>query len=134
MELKISKKISHKKIKSKKISSKRHTRIGDSIKKNFILSKNVQQVENTPWSYSIFFVILVLIFGVLIVDLTELQIVKGEEYLKQSEENQVTIKKQTAYRGAILDRNGNILAQNVSSQNLFISIAAFAPSDTLVDT
>ena len=80
--------------------------------------------------------LLVLLLGVYLYFLYDLQIVKGEEYAHRSEEiseKEVTV---TAARGAILDRYGRVLASNKECYNLSIDtdklFASEDPNGTLL--
>ncbi len=64
--------------------------------------------------------ILVLTMIVLFMRLFDLQILKGDEMKKLSEQNRVRIKKILAPRGVIFDRTGKILASTRPSFNLYL--------------
>jgi penicillin-binding protein 2 len=57
---------------------------------------------------------------ILFMRLFDLQILKGEEMKRLSEQNRVRIKKIIAPRGAVFDRNGKLLADTRPSFNLYI--------------
>ncbi|MCS7281439.1 MAG: penicillin-binding protein 2 [Desulfobacterota bacterium] len=65
-------------------------------------------------------IILVSVFIVLVVRLWYLQIIKGEEMRKLSEQNRIRIQKIYAPRGVIYDRKGRILADTRPSFNVYI--------------
>lgn len=135
MRLKVSKKIKSENRVTGTNSRCFRMRIG-SIKKifrnSFVSSKS--DGFNSAWNYVLLVFLVVTLFGVLIKDLTYLQIVQGEEFLNQSENNQVSVETETAYRGAILDRDGNILAQNVSSMNVYISVEDYIDDSGYIDS
>jgi len=64
--------------------------------------------------------VLVLTMIVLFMRLFDLQILRGDEMRKLSEQNRVRIKKILAPRGAIFDRTGKLLASTRPSFNLYI--------------
>ena len=64
--------------------------------------------------------ILALTTIVLFMRLFDLQILKGDEMRRLSEQNRVRIKKIVAPRGTIFDRNGRILADTRPSFNLYL--------------
>ena len=64
--------------------------------------------------------ILVLTMIVLFMRLFDLQILKGDEMRRLSEQNRVRIKKILAPRGTIFDRTGKVLADTRPSFNLYL--------------
>ncbi len=64
--------------------------------------------------------VLVLTMIVLFMRLFDLQILRGEEMRRLSEQNRVRIKKILAPRGAIFDRTGKLLANTRPSFNLYL--------------
>lgn len=66
--------------------------------------------------FSIYIVIFIIF--VLIMRLFYLQILKGKKFLEFSEKNRISIQKVKALRGKILDRNGQIIADNRPSFDL----------------
>lgn len=131
MDLKISKKIETNN-KSRKFNihwNKKEltTTLRNSVKKNH--EDNI----NPAWNYIVLFILFIGIFGILVKDLVTLQVAEGEEMLSKSLTNKVKIKTEPALRGAILDRNGVALAQNVSSMNVYILIENYLDSDGYVE-
>jgi penicillin-binding protein 2 len=59
-------------------------------------------------------------FSALILRLWFLQVVNGESYKTQSENNSIHVEEIPPFRGLILDRNGEPLVDNVPSFNLYI--------------
>ena len=49
-----------------------------------------------------------------------LQVINGQKYRTQSENNRIHLQRLTPYRGRILDRNGELLVDNLPSFNLYI--------------
>ena len=78
--------------------------------------------QNRSKGYFFVFAIFFGIFGILLWQLSSLQIAQGSDFAKQSEENQIKVDSITADRGVIFDRNGVKLVENVSSSKLYISI------------
>jgi len=58
-------------------------------------------------------VIMLTLFGLLITRLFSLQVVRHDEYFQYSEDNQLQRERVPAPRGYFLDRNGNVLVDNV---------------------
>jgi len=124
MELKLSKKIANSIPRRKKQASKgRLEPLSFSVKKYF--SKPTAVEKDSPWNYIFVFLLFFVLFVIILSNLTTLQIVKGKEMLDKSNSNQVRIKTETAYRGVIFDRNGNKLAENVPSMNLYIKMEEY---------
>lgn len=65
--------------------------------------------------------ILIVTLAVLLVRLWDLQIMKGNEMKRLSEQNRIRIKKIVAPRGIIYDRNGKVLADTRPSFNIYIT-------------
>jgi len=83
----------------------------------------------SQWNLIYPFLVCALIFGVLIINITYLQVVKGVEMALVSERNQIKIERVTPYRGVIFDRNGVILAENIPSMNVYLSVDNFLEKD-----
>jgi penicillin-binding protein 2 len=128
MKLNISKKINSKKIaKRKRFNLKEKISLVKRSVKSSIRSSSEE--KSSQWNLVFSFVVFILVFGVLIIGIANLQIVKGSEMLEMSEENQIKIETVTPYRGVIFDKNGVVLAENVSSMNVYLSIEDFLNSD-----
>ncbi|MCX8023260.1 MAG: penicillin-binding protein 2 [Syntrophorhabdaceae bacterium] len=84
---------------------------------NFVKDDRTKEDAKYKWCKRI------LIFTVIIlsVRLWDLQIMKGNEMRRQSEQNRVRVKKVIAPRGIIYDRAGRILADTRPSFNLYIT-------------
>ncbi len=72
-------------------------------------------------------------FGLLVVRLSYLQIVKHEELSTQAENNRIAVLPIPPNRGLILDRNGVILANNYSAYTLEIAPSKVADLDATID-
>ena len=68
--------------------------------------------------YNILTVIVYIIGIILLIQIFNLQIVHGEEYLKQSSSRLTRETEIIAARGNVLDRNGNVLAGTVTKYTL----------------
>jgi penicillin-binding protein 2 len=55
------------------------------------------------------------VFGILFFRLWALQVLSGPQYLQAAQDNQLRTRRVAAPRGAILDRNGNVLVANVTA-------------------
>jgi penicillin-binding protein 2 len=89
---------------------------------------------DTRWNYFLIFLVFLLFFGVLIFELSSLQIVKGQEMLGKSENNQIRIRRMPPFRGVIFDRNGKQLAVNNSAMNVYLAIEHYLDEQGLIDT
>jgi penicillin-binding protein 2 len=80
------------------------------------------------WRLIFFRTVMFSIFGIFILRLYYLQFVAGASFNADAEENRIQPLPLAAPRGAILDRNGIILARNVPAFNVTIT-PAFLPED-----
>ncbi len=85
--------------------------------------------NNEQWRYWVIYALLALIFSFYTYRLFVIQIVDGEIYQAQAEENRTSFQSLPTQRGNIYDRNGTILARNVPSYNVVITPAEL-PEDT----
>jgi penicillin-binding protein 2 len=69
----------------------------------------------------VFLFFIILIFSIIILRLSHLQILHGEHYSKLSEQNRLRIIKIPAPRGIIYDRNGVPLVENIPSFSVYLS-------------
>ncbi len=99
-----------------------------------VLNDGSQDKFNPAWNYVLLFVVFVAMFGFLFYQLSTLQVTQGKEMLGKSKNNQIRIRKDTAFRGVIMDRNGKILAQNAPSMNLYLSVEKYLDKRGYVDT
>lgn len=81
-----------------------------------------EKIGTSSWNYTYLFVVMVLLFLWLAVTLVGLQIVEGGEYSKTSAANSVVLSYKYPNRGIILDRKGEVLAENVPANNLVIML------------
>lgn len=79
-----------------------------------------EKAKTSSWNYSYLFLIMIVLFVWLSVTLVRLQLVEGGEYQSRSVANRVSLSYEYPNRGIILDRNGEILAENLPANNLFI--------------
>ena len=129
---------------SKKINSTKNKN-GFSSGKGFnvgYMAKNMKKSLLEPsesktdfrWGYLLVFLLFILFFSVLIIDLSSLQVVRGEEMYEKSENNQIRIRSVPAYRGVIFDRNGKQLVVNESSVNVYIALEHYLDSLGYIDS
>lgn len=73
-----------------------------------------------PLSYDAFFyltTVLALLFSVLIIRTWNLQVINGAEFAAESAHNSLEVRTLFASRGAVVDVNGTVLAENVSNED-----------------
>ncbi len=68
--------------------------------------------------FRILMILPALVFGGIFIRLIALQVVRGEEYRQQAEENRIRPEILRAHRGRLLDRQGRVLADNAPSFQL----------------
>jgi penicillin-binding protein 2 len=73
---------------------------------------NTQKMEDFKGRHKYFLIFLAIAFLVIFVRLWFLQVIKGPEYRRMSENNRIRIRETPADRGMLLDRKGRILAHN----------------------
>lgn len=89
---------------------------------------NKQKQGLERWRFKIIYAILIIVFSIYAVRLFSLQVINGEAYLEQAEENRIRNVSVQTQRGSIVDRNGYVLARNAASYNVAITPANL-PSD-----
>ncbi len=65
-------------------------------------------------------IFIIMVLSALLLRLWFLQIINGNAYREQSENNRIHLQKLPTYRGLIKDRNGNLLVDNRPSYDLYI--------------
>lgn len=80
------------------------------------------------WRFRVIYIILVVVFSIYVGRLFSLQIINGETFQEQAEENRIKNISVQTQRGSLFDRNGYVLAQNVASYNVAIT-PAYLPGD-----
>lgn len=80
------------------------------------------------WRYLVLFILITTVFGFYLLRLFDIQILQGDNYIVQANENRTRIISEPAIRGTIYDRNGVVLAQNVPSYNVVV-IPGYLPED-----
>ena len=68
--------------------------------------------------FRILMILPALVFGAIFLRLVALQVVRGEDYRQQAEENRIRPEILRAHRGRLLDRQGRVLADNAPSFHL----------------
>lgn len=99
-----------------------------------VLREGTEDKFNPAWNYVLLFIAFVTMFSFLFYHLSTLQVAQGKEMLEKSKNNQIRIRKDTAFRGVIMDRNGKILAQNAPSMNVYLSVEKYLDEKGYVDT
>jgi penicillin-binding protein 2 len=136
MNLKVSKKISQS-IERKKVSSPFSKDFGvEYMTKNIKKSLLEPTKGNTDfrWNYLLIILLFFVFFSLLILELSSLQIAKGNEMLLKSENNQIKVRKIPAYRGVMFDKNGKQLVTNESSMSVFLSLEHYLDEEGYIDT
>ena len=120
---------------------KKNKDFGISFRKKDLLNTLKESVRgvkgdsfNPAWNLVLLFVLFLSVFCFLIFHISKLQVVEGEVMLERSKNNQLRIREDKALRGVILDRNGNLLARNVSSMNVYLSVERYLDKKGYVDT
>ena len=80
------------------------------------------------WRYWVVYGLMAAVFGFFIFRLFTLQIIDGEVYAAQAEENRTRVINVQTTRGLIYDRNNFILASNAPSYNVVITPAELPPT------
>jgi len=80
------------------------------------------------WRIRVIYFLIIVVFGFYVVRLFSLQIIQGNAFLEQAEENRITNVSVQTERGIIFDRNGVVLARNTASYNVVI-VPANLPGD-----
>jgi len=75
------------------------------------------------WRIKTLYILILLVFGFYGFRLFTLQIIDGEEYIAQADENRISNVSIQTERGIIYDRNGIVLAKNAAAYNVMITPA-----------
>jgi len=75
------------------------------------------------WRIKVIYVLIALVFGYYVLRLFNLQIISGETFLAQADDNRTNEINIQSELGVIYDRNGIIFARNVASYNVAITPA-----------
>jgi penicillin-binding protein 2 len=81
---------------------------------------NTQKMEELKGRQKYFIAFLIIAFLLLFVRLWYLQVIKGSDFLRLSENNRIRIRENPADRGMLLDRKGRILAHNRPSFEVYL--------------
>lgn len=90
--------------------------------------RSTPQKHVEKWRLFLFYGLIILVFSYYTLRLFTLQIVEGQAYTNQAEDNRTTEISVPTQRGNIYDRNGYVLARNIPSYNVTIT-PAFLPED-----
>lgn len=82
-----------------------------------------------PWRLYVFLGALVIVFIIFTLQLIRLQVLEGETWVAQAEDNRINEISLSAMRGVIYDRNGYVLAQNIASYDVVIYPADLPEDD-----
>src|SRR3989344_5758664 len=94
-------------------------RAEDWVEKGFLESDTkFYDTGISRWRLATIYIIFLLVFVSLFARVFELQIIEGDNFLGQAEENRYRVKVTHAPRGVIYDRNGVVLARNTPSFNV----------------
>lgn len=85
-----------------------------------MIELNTQNMDELKKRYIYFVLAVIVAFLVVLCQLWNLQVIKGSEYRRLSENNRIRIKEKPAVRGMLLDRNGFILAHNRPSFEVYL--------------
>jgi len=85
-----------------------------------MMELNTQRMEEFKERYRYFVAFVAVAFLLLLIWLWSLQILKGSEYRRLSENNRIRIRENPADRGMLLDRKGRILAANRPSFEAYV--------------
>jgi penicillin-binding protein 2 len=91
------------------------------------------QVKRLRWRLAIAGAFVALLFGVIATRFAWLQIWKHEAYRAQAEDNRIAVVPVPPARGAIFDRNGVLLAENVSAYTLELAPRRIANLEATID-
>ncbi len=80
------------------------------------------------WRYLVLFILIGTIFGFYILRLFDIQILQGQDFIAQADQNRTQVISEPAIRGTIFDRNGVVMAQNVPSYNIVV-VPGYLPED-----
>lgn len=94
------------------------------------MNSSNNQMENriSPWRIYLFVGIVGLVMVVFVVRLFSLQIIQGDKWSQEAEENRTEEVSLQTQRGVIYDRNGIVLARNIASYNIAVT-PALVPED-----
>lgn len=92
------------------------------------MNKMIGSRHFESWRLLVFIVVFISVILYFVITLFSLQIVRGQVFIDQAEENRTTLVSVPTQRGIIYDRNGYVLARNIASYNVVIT-PAYLPSD-----
>lgn len=92
-----------------------------------------REVEGYKKRFTYLTFLTVAIFGTICLKLWFLQIIKGDEFRRVSENNRIRLEIIPPYRGEIYDRNGTLMADNRPSFNLCVMKEDVNDMDSLVE-
>lgn len=96
--------------------------LGEIVKKSALKGDSSSLAK---WNFLYPMFLLAVLFLTLTYSLVNLQVVQGEQLRKRSENNQFETIYTASYRGVIMDRNGNRLAENIPSINVTLNLREY---------
>jgi len=90
----------------------------------------MDQFRVQKWRLAAFFGVMVLILLFYFYRLFTLQVIEGQAFLDQANENRIQEVSESTQRGIIYDRNGFVLARNIASYNVIITPALLPDVNT----
>lgn len=99
-----------------------------------MMELNTQRMEEFAARSKVLFVFLALAFSVLVIRLWYLQVIRGNEYQRLSENNRIRIRENPADRGIVFDRKGRILAENRPSFEVYLIPEDLRENSEVVET
>lgn len=88
------------------------------IRNDSDIKENKEKIPLASIFFSVF-------FGIIVLRLMQLQLVRGKEFRQFSENNRITVEKVYALRGELLDRKGRLMAGNRPSFDLLLTRGYF---------
>ena len=85
-----------------------------------MMELNTQRMEDFKGRYKYLVVFVGLAFFLIFIRLWYLQVIKGSEFRRLSENNCIRLRENPADRGMLLDRKGRILAHNRPSFEVYL--------------
>ncbi len=85
-----------------------------------MMELNTQKMEDFKGRHKYFVAFVGVVFLLIFIRLWHLQVIKGNEFRRLSENNRIRIRENTADRGMLLDRKGRILAHNRPSFEVYL--------------
>jgi penicillin-binding protein 2 len=85
-----------------------------------MMELNTQRMEEFKGRYKYLVAFVGVAFLLLFIRLWHLQVIRGNEFIRLSENNRIRIRENPADRGMLLDRKGRLLAHNRPSFEVYL--------------